>query len=370
MPAAIPPTHPKRAIRTDIQLLRALAASIVAAYHLYSAFAVNIEGGVKLAWEWDRAAQAAVMLFFFISGFVMVISSRDLFGKAGARRIFWTRRLVRIMPPYWFASAALLFVYLVLFPRPVDWYSLGLSLLLVPHVSDPDRLLAVPFLWPGWTLFFEMLFYALFGALIAFSRRFALWGTGLLLAALVLAGTVLHQQDAQAQIVSWTATRPVLLVFGLGIGLGALSETGWQLPPWLRWLAAFGAVAAWVWVSRPAEIEALGFDYLAWVALPAVLFAIAVVTGPLPIPWPRVVNTLGDISYGVYLLHVPVAWGWLWFYRRLPFFDPGTYDYFLTALIATFAVSYLVFVWIERPMTRWLNARLTPVLPPAVPKSA
>jgi peptidoglycan/LPS O-acetylase OafA/YrhL len=44
---------------------------------------------------------SAVDLFFVISGFIMVYSSEDLFGKTGAWKAFLARRLARIVPLYW-----------------------------------------------------------------------------------------------------------------------------------------------------------------------------------------------------------------------------------------------------------------------------
>jgi exopolysaccharide production protein ExoZ len=47
-----------------------------------------------------------VDIFFVISGFIMVYTSVDLFGRPGAWRIFLTRRLTRIVPLYWLLTTA------------------------------------------------------------------------------------------------------------------------------------------------------------------------------------------------------------------------------------------------------------------------
>src|SRR5262245_61954213 len=92
---------------TSVQALRALAALLVLVGHTVS----NI----------NRAAAATgaptpaivhlpggfgVDLFFAISGFIMVVSSEQLFGLPGAGRTFLERRLVRIVPLYWLATLA------------------------------------------------------------------------------------------------------------------------------------------------------------------------------------------------------------------------------------------------------------------------
>ena len=158
-----------------IQLLRALAALTAAAGHIAFAFADHIGAGLGLAPEADgRSGQIAVMLFFVISGYVMVLSSGPLFGRPGARRLFWRRRLVRVLPAYWIASGLLALVLMTLFGQAVDPLRFGQLLLLLPYWPEDGSLRTLPFLWVGWTLFYEMLFYALFGFLSAGGARLRL----------------------------------------------------------------------------------------------------------------------------------------------------------------------------------------------------
>lgn len=102
----------------------------------------------------------------------------------------------------------------------------------------------------------------------------------------------------------------------------------------------------------------MGFGYLLWSGLPALLIALAALSGPLAVPAAGFVNRAGDASYALYLLHVPLAWFWLWFWGRLPGFDAGPWDYLVSALAACIATSWLFHRWIERPMTLALNRRL------------
>ncbi len=142
----------------SIQLLRALAALTVAAGHIAFAFAEHIGSGLGLVPTDGAAGQIAVMLFFIVSGYVMVVSSKPLFGRPGARRAFWTRRIIRIMPPYWIATGLLVLIFLTLFPQPVDPLKLAQSLMLVPYWPERGFLRPLPVLWVGWTLFYEMFF--------------------------------------------------------------------------------------------------------------------------------------------------------------------------------------------------------------------
>lgn len=337
-----------------IQLLRALAAVTVAAGHIAFAFADHVGSGLGLSFDADASGQIAVMLFFIVSGYVMVVAAERQFGKQGARGLFWRRRFIRIMPPYWLATGMLAAVFLTLFPTPIDAGKLLKSLALIPYWPDTGYLRPMPFLWVGWTLLYEMLFYLCFGLFIGWPRGRALMAVFGVLAALVIAGTFVPPVNPLLFVI----TRPVLLVFGAGMALAAWRASGARLAPGLRWLLLGASVAVMALVPEPPMSSALGWGYLAWAGLPALLMALAVLGGPLALPAAGLINRAGDMSYGVYLLHVPIAWVWLWLWHRLPWVETGPWDYLVTALFMTLAASWAFHRGIERPMTLALNRRL------------
>jgi exopolysaccharide production protein ExoZ len=336
-------------------LLRALAAIVVAVGHIGLAFADHVGDGLGRGRDDGGAAQSAVMLFFVISGYVIVVASRGVFGQPGARRAFWTRRANRIMPPYWIASGMLAVIFLTLFPQKIDPAGFLKSLALIPFWPDDGSLRPIPFLWVGWTLFFEMVFYFWFGLFIQWPRRLAMTAVMAMLTALVVAGHWVPPQNAFL----FTIARPVSLMFMAGCLLALWRTVVGSAPAMLR-LGAVVAMVPVIWlVPGPAEPALMGFDYLMWSGLPSLLLAFAALSGPLALPYTRRINQAGDISYALYLLHVPVAWAWLWFYpklaRRVPFLDNGPWDYLVTAVLAAGVSAWLFFTFIERPLTRALN---------------
>src|SRR5215510_8084357 len=86
----------------SIQCLRALAALFVVGFHATLLLHDNFTPDAKI---WDNG-NAGVDLFFVISGFIMVVSSRRLVGQADGWHRFMAARLVRIVPMYWLATAA------------------------------------------------------------------------------------------------------------------------------------------------------------------------------------------------------------------------------------------------------------------------
>jgi exopolysaccharide production protein ExoZ len=89
------------------------------------------------------------------------------------------------------------------------------------------------------------------------------------------------------------------------------------------------------------------------------LIAFAVLAGPLSLPLPGLVNEAGNMSYALYLIHVPMGWAWQFIYRQLVY-PAEAWGFFISLVLATFVSSWIFYRFIERPMTRWLNARLAP----------
>ena len=105
-------------------------------------------------------------IFFVISGFVMVYTQSN---NARSAFSFFRNRILRIVPTYWLLSVAVVVLF-VLIPstfrglKLTGAYSLT-SLFFVSRIFGYDY----PIIYVGWTLEYEMPFYALFAA--GFSSR-------------------------------------------------------------------------------------------------------------------------------------------------------------------------------------------------------
>src|SRR5260370_5386066 len=96
-----------------LQVLRAIAALFVVADH--AIYYIERKQNVPL-WAhnlaWHMGA-FGVAIFFIISGFIMAYTGQGLFNSALGWAIFARRRIIRIVPMYWLATA----VELSLSPR-------------------------------------------------------------------------------------------------------------------------------------------------------------------------------------------------------------------------------------------------------------
>jgi exopolysaccharide production protein ExoZ len=316
----------------SIQALRGLAAVMVVLFHA-SSFEIG---------------SAGVDIFFVISGFIMLHTNRDDFGRAGAPVLFFKRRIARIVPLYW------LFTVAVYRPKLVTLSTLVGSLFFVP-VRNPDGLMRTV-LQSGWTLDFEMFFYVVFAVALWQPRKLGLPLIFAALSCFVLLGITI--KPSQAAFIYWT--NPLLLEFMFGLAIALLYQHGIRLSSALGLgLIAVGALvlAAFQLTGYPTPNRVYAGDLaILWGAPAAIIVGGAALSDsgkPANGCW-RPAQILGDASYSIYLSHL-ITLGLL---RRLvgdlPHFGVV---YSLAAVLAGVGVHF----FIERPMgkylTRWFSTK-------------
>jgi peptidoglycan/LPS O-acetylase OafA/YrhL len=204
-----------------IQWMRALAALLVVVDH--GLFTLIDKAGGDPQWGPFAASLGGtgVELFFVISGFVMIVSSTGRFGS-GAVAQFIRRRLTRIVPLYWLATA----VYatkLVLVGDAPSVPNLARSLFFVPYLNLQGEMHPVYGL--GWTLNHEVFFYAVFAVGLLWSLRATLAITAVTLGALVGFGFGLGEAGSTPfgqALFFWS--RPIVLFFLVGMALPFLAR--------------------------------------------------------------------------------------------------------------------------------------------------
>jgi exopolysaccharide production protein ExoZ len=110
----------------SVQALRAIAALAVTLCHFDQID--RRTSGLRDPYPLQQLS-SGVDLFFVISGFVMVVSSENLFATQGGAITFLVRRLARIVPPYWLMTA----IAIPGLTLPNDLWSLMASYLFIPY---------------------------------------------------------------------------------------------------------------------------------------------------------------------------------------------------------------------------------------------
>jgi exopolysaccharide production protein ExoZ len=347
-------------------MLRGLAALSIAVLHAqYDAASLAARLGLEFTPLTPLPWAAGVDVFFVISGFIMVHASRSLFERPGAQALFLARRIARIVPLYWAVTTLYLLMSLVaaglLNSAILEPWPIAASYLFIPF-ERPDGAVQ-PLYSLGWTLNYEMFFYALFALVLAWPARRAVVRLMALMVGLVALGRAVALPQPFA---FWTD--PVILEFVFGLGLGLLYAEGTRLSRPVRIGAVLAALAILSLNPLPPEVLGAFGRPAAWGLPSALLVAAAALgrerTGPATGVL-RFGATLGDASYALYLLHpfairagstaaVATGFGAL----------IGPWGYVAAVLAVAVALSVAVHRWFEQPMTELARRRLEPIRSP------
>ena len=340
-----------------IQALRALAALIVTYGHVLHE-ALTMRGGEVMSYI-PYPTSVGIDAFFAISGFVIYISGYKLIDETNGYISFLKKRFVRVVPLYWFYTTLMLLVILIL-PGAVgtaqaDFWHVVQSYLFIPH-ERPHGDGLKPLLALGWTLNYEIYFYAIFALVMAFVKsRF------LAVLSLFFIGTsVLGILYPMPVDVLWFWFHPLVLEFLFGVLIAAMVVRGIRPPPGTLWLFIALAIVSAVLLAFPERDNPL--LYVVKGACGCLfLLAFALPKDVEKMPVPRVFKALGDSSYSLYLSHPFVigATSLIWMYFDLSdvmslwFYVGGT----VIACMIAGHISYLV---IEIPTLRFLKKRFMP----------
>lgn len=333
-----------------IQHLRAIAALLVVFHHALTTAQQYRLGESDLAnfGELYLFGNAGVDIFFVVSGFIMMYTLAQRRGQDSWHSFLW-RRVKRVVPLYWLLTSLLLALMLLapfLFPnsRPELGHTIA-SYLFLPFPDTQGRL--YPLLVPGWTLTFEMIFYALFASLLFLREQWLVPALALVFGAFIAAVELLAPEH---RVLRWLAN-PIVFEFVFGCFIARLYLNLKQPPTWLP--KALGALAIGLfgltmmfhlnWVSRA----------LSW-GFPAMLLVLAAAWTPTPRQPGRISTAfaaLGDASYSLYLVHpfvLPaVAKAWVLLGLQEHF---AADSYVGTATAASCALALCTYHVIERPL--------------------
>lgn len=325
-----------------LQALRGVAAVMVLIGHVLAEaehyFALQLSGD---AVPWTRG----VDIFF-----VITLSASRYAGQPGAFR--W-RRVLRVVPLYYLFTTLMVAALLVL-PNGAKDTTLDPAQILssygfFPYADSDGRI--SPVLSLGWTLNYEIFFYALMALCLALPRP--LVKVAGMLMALALLGLVVDFTTPPLAV--WTI--PLILEFLFGIALARLWQRGWSRPDVGLSIGAlllgFALLVALDLTPLPRFIAA---------GLPAAM----IVAGgtlfcplrPLPDRLLGPGQLLGDASYALYLSHrFALRAATLVVLPLLPATAFGAWVYVVTVCALAVAVSIPTHIAVERPLMRGFGRR-------------
>jgi peptidoglycan/LPS O-acetylase OafA/YrhL len=297
--------------------LRAMAALSVVIFH-----ADQFSGAGGILGRLCGHLDVGVAVFFAITGFLLY---RPYFASAMSNvprvpvRVFYVRRVLRIVPAYWLALIAL--SPLLTYARP-----LGLPNVLFLQIYRPDwSRTGIP---PGWSVCVEMSFYLLLPVYALLLNRW--WGhlgrearrnaELRLLAAMAVVSICLrilvHREvhsvfmvDPIPTTFGWFAGGMALAVISVEPGkVGGYAVAIVRKYPWAVWAAALFCYALTIGTVGEIETESVFIfvDYGAIALLVLAPFVLGEASfGGARFAVTRPVAWLGLVSYGIYLYHYP-----------------------------------------------------------------
>jgi len=346
-------------VLSNLQGLRGIAALMVCFYHLS---AVLPEGLLR---SFLKQGIIGVQLFFMISGYIMVHTTRGIPGGSIAEAgKYLLKRFIRIAPLYYIAT----FLYIA------DDINNGYlqdnlikvvkTLLFIPQMTNiHGPYYGVPVLEVGWSLNYEMLFYLLLAAGLFFNQfKYFSVITMLSLIVFIAPLTVGSSFTFDYSIyhhftISYLnfASNPIMIHFIFGMLMALII-------PKITWSKVMARA------SFPLSILLFGVYYSGMLnleinALNDLIFCGAMFTAFLINDFHRegykigrLIIKIGDSSYSLYLFHII-----LFVYLKMGFQMLGmgnsinSYGFFMFASLFCVAGSYAIWQFGEKKLHRKLN---------------
>lgn len=343
----------------NLHFLRAFAAVIVVFYHMQAMLNAQFGGALHTYF-----GVAGVDVFFMISGFVMLHTNYSL--KRNPIE-FWIDRLIRILPLYWMALAALLLIFVAgMHPAGLHSFTasdLITSVLLIPHERSTGG--SEPLLAVAWTLIYELYFYFIFGALLLLkSIRMIV----ISLSVIFLGSTALYFTPLANNFYFSVYTNPILLEFLAGVLL-AVAYNKLNIPENFKiWGKISGAAAAVFGLGlillydfyNGSQIKG-HFHQMTVFFIPALFVvggALLAEKSGLHIS-SKALMLLGSASYATYLFHMITMQAIIKIAGKLisikgPWLEPSVV---VITLIITLAIGNLIHLHLEKPLMQLLKKR-------------
>lgn len=355
--------------------LRFFAAALIVIQH--SAGYFNIGVGLTESFTLIHG----VSFFFVLSGFILAYAHYNLSGAGNIARFVWART-ARVWPAHIFTmlSLYLLWVYAFNTGYAPTLHQTVLNLFLL-QAWDPLPSTYFAFNGVAWTLSVEMFFYVMF-PVVLFSvkkNQFVTIAASILLVVLAIAicritGAPTSTTEDIPSTASWTYIWPPARLFEFTIGVVA----GCSFVKHRQWLESLkgqtllGVLAIGVIIGGSMFTTMAGWKLESWGLADSALRGWVVISGAAPffaaglvlmaanrgfiakILSLKILVLLGEISFSIYLVHQIIIRSMMIKSNMLSGFDPVIQMVFYW--VATIAVSYFLWVVIERPCQKAMNS--------------
>ena len=338
-----------------IQVLRGVASLLVLLLHATKNFATV--SNKPFLNDFFEFGGSGVDIFFVLSGFIITYTSIKGLSQPNKLFAFIRRRMVRIFPIYWIIITLLLIAQFVL----PDLYRSH-------YFFTPGTFFSTWFLLPGhsmvngvsWTLSFELFFYLLFS--LAFIIPVKKWAYclfvlyALVLIAIPILGYNFENGNEWVKLISY----PMNVEFFMGVTAALIIPkiiARAALPLITTGIILF--LAAGIFYNNDHYLVGNTFNRVIIFGIPSFLIITGLVKFELlhKISTPRLLILMGEASYSLYLLHLPLIAATVKLISKLHIQNVVLLHIVLLMAIGLICfISILFYKWIEKPMINKLNA--------------
>ncbi len=338
--------------------LRIAAALWVLVYHFRNHLGLDLERYGLIA-----KGYLGVDLFFILSGFIL---SHVYLGAWEAKRFsygsFLWARLARVYPVHLVTLGAMIAIWLAarqigatFDPVAFDPRVLPQHLLLIHAWGTTPT---VQWNFPSWSISAEWFAYLAFPAAALFVLAFRKVAWLAVVAAFTLFAAVLwalEKNDLPLGEVTRLGVIRIVPAFLMGAALYQLGRTV-SLP---RFAALLGAAAAMIWIVVASMLKLS--DLAIWPAFALLIFSLAEAskTNVRGVLGAAGLVYLGEVSYAVYMTHLPVDIVYFQVVSRVApsVSGPGAWAAWIGVFVVCLAASMVVYHLVETPARNWMRAR-------------
>lgn len=331
--------------------LRGVAAIAVAAHHGKEFFGAPIHSGYL-----------SVDFFFVLSGFVLSYAYKKALENGLSVIEFIKARIIRLYPLY-ALSSFIGFLYCI-FLSDYAWINLlitsvlGIIVVPTPNIFGVLNKYPFPLDHPAWSLFFEFIASAGFAIYIVSYHAKNLYKV-IAVFVIIFVSSVAYY--GSADFGWWFRSLPfglarVALSFLVGMAIYLLFERTKYNNRMQSQLIPAVLLCAFLSVDVGEYHRIIYDSVVVVIAFPILIYFSAFVNpGIYSREFYRV---LGDISYPLYVLHVPT---YLWAAWAIPKFGWDTRDISSAMLVgsALLTLSYITAIWFDLPVRSWLKRRFS-----------
>jgi exopolysaccharide production protein ExoZ len=294
-----------------------------------------------------------VHLFFVISGFVMIVSSRKLIDVQNGWLIFSLRRIARIAPIYWIMTTFKLLLLLIstglILHSEFDIAYVLKSYLFIPSLNLDGEMR--PLYGVGWTLCYEMFFYLIFAIALKIRISPAIFSSVFIL---FLVGYSLIVKPENIYVKFFTDSIMIDFIFGILVGLAAIRNI--KMPTILAIILIF---VCFCYLFLPLSVFGIAdFNRSSTFGFTSFLLIFAAVSLEHKYSFflPKVVTFLGAASYSIYMVHptvgpiVPKILSMISIHSAL-------LSIAISAIVSIIVASIFYGV-VERPITLYLTSKI------------